>query len=468
MTTERCPMSDLPVDQCALPCHLDVALPRQVEPEVRRGDDAHGFPIWPPQDAREQREPRDTRVRARRPKPLETCRWSGDVETWVTPEHVRDCDSNSCRGCKPCPKDHCAMRGSCPNHVQPDAGVRTCPQCVGGFRADVTEVETLAALVGAELAYLDTVEHNVTGPEAPIWTHRDVVEIANLAGPVVDPSQFDTRRVWTRVRDETRGWCAYPRDEDLYGRPDDRHPAAVLGRWEYLFRRHYGHAEPRQETAVWPRARTTAHSTVSSAADYLRALLDGPMPHEDVFEQVCREVAACRTHLEDALSDSRKPETGAPCPTCRVQLALEGDGEKRKPPRLEKSYAHYCDDKDCKREHLYKTITDPKTGEVFPDTRGDKWACSAGHVFTEAEYRLRIGKDYLAHADALTAADMHSQYGIPPGTLRRWANGWKDRDENDIPSCVSKRGRDGQGRRLYDVAEAKAAKIRYARAKTSA
>jgi hypothetical protein len=434
---ERCEMSDLPVDQCALPCHLGVALPAGVAPEVTRGDVSVGFPVWPPQDAREQREPRDTRTRARRPKPLESCRWDGALESWVTPEHVRDCDDGGCRGCKPCGKTHCAMRGSCPNHVDSEAGIRTCPQCIGAFRNDVTEVETLAALVGDELIYLDTVEHAVSGPEAPIWTHRDITDIANLAGPVADPEQLDTRRTFTQTVDATRGFCQWPRDEDVYGRPDARHPAAVLGRWEYLFRRHYGHAEPRQETAVWPRARTTARSTVSSAADYLRALLDGPMPHEDVFEQVAREIAAVKTHLEDALSDSRKPETGAPCPTCGVQFGLEAavGGEKRKPPRLEKRYAHWCDDEKCEREH---------------DASGskDRWVCPINplHEFTEAEYRLRIGNEYLARAAALTAGDMQRQWGIAPSTLRTWA----ERGQ------VHRRGKDGNGRMLYDVAEARA------------
>jgi hypothetical protein len=173
---------------------------------------------------------------------------------------------------------------------------------------------------------------------------------------------------------------------------------------------------------------------VSSAADYLRALLDGPMPHEDVFEQVAREVAQLKTHLEDTLADSRKPETGAPCPTCAVQLALDAavGGPRRRPPRLEKSHGHWCDDPECKRQH-------DKTGA------DDRWVCSAGHVFTEAEYRLRIASEYLSRADALTAQNMRTQWGVNPSSLRTWA----ERGE------VHRRGRDPQGRMMYDVVEAR-------------
>ena len=48
-------------------------------------------------------------------------------------------------------------------------------------------------------------------------------------------------------------------------------------------------------------------------------------------------------------------------------------------------------------------------------------------------------------ADGFTADQMRDQYRIAPGTLRRWAAEGK----------VKKRGRDGHGRQLYDVAEAR-------------
>jgi hypothetical protein len=419
-----CDMSDLPSSMCALPCHGNVALPAQVDPEVIRGVEPSGHRVWPPREP--VHEERDTRHRTRRPKPLASCRWSLDLEQWVTPEHTRDCRTNACRGCKPCGKDHCEMRGSCPNHVDHSVDLWTCPQCIGVCRSELAEVETLATLVDVELEHVWATEHAVTGPTAPIWTLRDVTDVANLAGPVADPEQLDGRR--TRG-DLLRGWCEYPRPE-----VDDTHPAAVLGRWEYLFRMNGG-PQTALETARWPRERTMTVPTVSSAADYLSGLLDGPMPHSAVFERFAREIHHVLTALEEALSDSRKPELGAPCPKCAVELALEAampGGKKQRPPRLEKRYGHWCDDPKCKQEH-------DKTGAK------DRWVCNRGHVFEEAEYRLRIGSEYLSRADALTADQMRSQYDVTPGTLRKWAE----------RGLVHKRGRDSHGRLLYDVVEAR-------------
>jgi hypothetical protein len=321
---------------------------------------------------------------------------------WVTPEHVRDCDDHGCAGCKPCGKTHCAMRGRCSEHVEAAAGIRTCPRCIGKVRTRLTRIENLYALadVAVELRANDSGALLDEAAESGIDG-----EAFNLVGPAADPAQWAERRRRVVAADRARGWCDYPRHGALD--PDDeRHPYAVLGRWDYALREEYG-------------PQTDLFITVSRAADYLRGLLDGPFPHGDEFEDFDRETTACLTHLEAVIHDSRAPEEGRHCPVCIEQFG--------KGPRLRKRYADH-------------------------DTTGasDTWHCldNSAHWWTESDYRSRVASDYLEYAVALTAADMQAQYRIKPGSLRTWA----------ARGLVRKRGKNDQGLTLYDVADARSCK----------
>lgn len=183
---------------------------------------------------------------------------------------------------------------------------------------------------------------------------------------------------------------------------DAEHPLLVLGRWDMMLREDYD--QPTRLTLTVGRA---------------RGFLDGILvrfandPEQD-FELFSREVAGCLTHLETVLDDSRQPERGAPCPRCR------DDDPDQRAPRLTKVWAERAAD--------------------------DKWQCPRidGHKWGDVDYRNWVDEDYLEHAETLTADNMHRQHHIKPGTLRKWA-------ERDL---VAKRGKDGQGRMLYDVAQA--------------
>ncbi len=286
------------------------------------------------------------------------CHWDTD-RGWVTAEHLADCDQHECAGCRPCGLSHCAMRGKCANHVQPIEGIITCPGCIGKVRKVLRDIEDRYDELEVE------VEH--------VGVNSEVI---NLHGPAA-----------FRVK---------------LAPHDPHHPLLVLGRWDMMVREDYGHPT---ELAV----------TVSRSRDYLDQHL-GVIANDDEqdFELFGREMHDCLTHLENVLSDSRAPEKGAPCPTCREQ---DGKG-----PRLHKVWAHQVAD--------------------------DHWQCprDPAHKWGEVDYRARVAGDYLEHADRLTAADMHRQWDIKPGTLRKWA------ERGD----VEKRGRDDEGRMLYDVAQARA------------
>ena len=221
-------------------------------------------------------------------------------------------------------------------------------------------------------------------------------EAAYLAGPAAHPGTWSARKVYVA---RTTGVPLASLEDD-----DPWHPYGVLGRWQMMLEEDYGNHD-------------RALITISGSADYLDRMLHRVAndPAQD-FALLAREIRACRTHLEAVLHDSQAPEMGAPCPTC--------SDEHGRGPRLSKRYE-----------------------DADPTGTSDRWLCPAdrAHAWTEAEYRMRVGANYLAFAAALTADQMRDQWRIAPGTLRRWVSEGK----------VSRRGRDQHGRQLYDVNDAR-------------
>lgn len=436
---DLCPMSDLPPDQCALPCHGNANLPAGFEPEVRRGVDPTGFATSLTPPAAEQHEERDTRPRPVKPKrPKTACRYVGDE--WVTPEHEHGCDDRGCDGCKPCEHDHCALFG-CPQHVNVDVGIITCPSCIGEFRDTVHEVEALTTLVSVELEHAAAIEQPVTGPLAPIWTFRDITDIATLAGPYAAPDQVD-------ARETARGWCEWPRII---------HPLDVLDRIERDLRVEYEQQPTDEDEAQWPMPHTVQVNVLTRTCAYLIRMLEGRFPHDEPFERTFRELKKLRVHLEGVLSDSRKPETGVQCPTCAAGLA------GRKAPPLRKRYGHWCEDPNCEREHV--SVVTGKDGIVRPDTSKDEWVCPVNrdHVWSDEDYRKFVAGAYLAHAERLTARQINEQYDIPQGTIRRWSSTTRrevDGEHVDVAPKLRPAGKTQRGVLLYRVADVLALRAR--------
>lgn len=374
----RCELSGLTPDQCAH-CRGDVAL--DVEPDPRRFAKAlpHAVRVWPPREP--EHEARVQQSRHRTPKPKNPCRWTD--AGWLTVEHRGECKGADCAGCKPCPKTHCAMRGRCPEHVEESTGIRTCPGCIGRTRSDLSSIVDLYAVIPTE------------AQEVGIDT-----EAADLAGPAATPEQRAARRA--------RGEILEPDDQ--------QHPYAVLGRWDMALRESLG---PQTDLFV----------TVTRAADYLDGVLDGPFPHGDEFEAFASQIQSCRAHLEEVLTDSRRPEEGAPCPACR-ERGIE------RPARLVKRYRD-----------------DDKTGAR------DRWVCpDCSASWEEADYRLRIGGDFVAHAPALPARELADRLGVSVGTIRNWAASHKTQEVGQDPvvhmPLLRPAGRSADGRKTYLVKEA--------------
>lgn len=140
--------------------------------------------------------------------------------------------------------------------------------------------------------------------------------------------------------------------------------------------------------------------TVESAHAYLDMQI-GYMSEqiEPAFDEFARELRGCRAHLENVLHDGIREERGAPCVQCEKPMTKVGDD----------------------------------------------WHCRTCHrTATEAEYRFAVGVAYRAHAPHLTAADLAERIGVKASMIRVWGS----------RGLVRKRGKDGNGITLYDVADA--------------
>lgn len=276
------------------------------------------------------------------------CTWTKD-DGWQTSE------------ARPCPRTHCAMRGTCPNHVDVAVGEHTCPSCVGKIRTTLTRVvETVALMDGeAEHKGVESEAADLAGPSANLVVHK-----------------------WRLVNAAKSGQAV----EEI----DMLDPYSCLATYEDGIRFCLGHD---QERPVSP--------TLSEAASYLDWSLTD-LARDPEYLRLMEELAAdsrrLLAYLEGVLRDSRTPERGAPCPTCSDATS---DDEDRHAPRLVKRYA----------EH-------DKTGA------SDRWVCpdDNAHWWYEGDYRLRVSAKYLSKADRLTASQMQAEHSIKPGSLRGWAS----------------------------------------------
>lgn len=316
------------------------------------------------------------------PATTPTCTWTD--AGWITPE---------ADGSRPCPKDHCGLRGKpCGHHVSHGAGIYTCPACIGRTRKDLATIKSLCAI--------DLVAEAL---EAGINS-----EAANLIGPASlgFAGRQETEAEQREADDWRRGLCSYPRTM-----PEARamHPLRVLGDLDLALRETYG-------------PETTLRVTVDRAADFLIGLLAGAFPHEDQFEDSAREIARLRAHLEAVAHTARHQERGHPCPRCAAGATEQGLGGAQESdegqdatdvirgpqsaPRLMKRYA---------------------TGSGIDVTAGklDTWHCPSdtAHWWTDADYREQIEamtRASVKEGKWLTAVEVAEHYPVSVHAVRKW------------------------------------------------
>jgi DNA-directed RNA polymerase subunit RPC12/RpoP len=320
---------------------------------------------------------------------------------------------------------------------------------VGKVRTEIADIETMCQRLLTES------------------THKGVnSEAAMLNSKTANPEAWRQRRRYGYL-------------DNLADRLGEDHPMWVLGTWDLLVTEHLGHGHRTQQI------------TVETAAAYIKAnLTDLSRDAEFPFSELADDVHRCHAHLEDVLRDGERDEKGAPCPACGHRNLVKDFGKQQdKPcdcgpqPTLEHAEHGRCDCSYGLRveqpdENLPAVTVRVYHGDEFPPIghvhslpdldciacqRESAWATThAAHVeaaeplwvcpnrmchqtWTERDYRMKVGAAYVLHARTLSASQIREAYRVPEGTVRRWASGKNP--------TVRTRGKDAQGRQLYDVGD---------------
>lgn len=349
----------------------------------------------------------------------------------LTGRHLRDCNTSGCDGCEPCRDTHCGM-GGCNRHLR-EYEPLVCARCVGKVRDNldrIVQLCTLAPVAAAETGRINTLAEVLAGPvpEKSSWNARHAYVTSGAAcrcaqrqqvcpdtlpleGPTCDKSPACEHTTCQRLD----GMRVCPNFLTWIDNADDElHPLWILGTWDMAVAEHLGHNR-------------TLRVTVPSAAAYLKGHLTDLSRDEDFgFDQLAGEVRDTLRHIEDALALTVRSTEGAPCFACR-------DAGRKPARRMQLKFAG-----------------DGRTT--------DQWQCptkACGKTMEVEDYEKSCYRDYLEHAERLTAAQILAQYRVPEGTLRRWANGWTDSRGIEHAAVVSKCGYDGQRRQLYSTADVK-------------
>lgn len=314
-----------------------------------------------------------------------SCKWNGRENPRILPgRHGDDCPGGHCDGCQPCSETHCCVCRR--THVEG----RTCAECLAEVREDLSAIRVLCGALPSEVRHRGVNGQAMTllgiaaDPEA--WQH---VEASYLAGRLPEG--------WIETSHGKE--CPTLVNEPCLGcKGDERHPLAVLGTWEMVWRDYLEHE-------------SDAKITATDAAAYLDQQMTYMAQQDEVpFEDFARDLRRCRAHLEDVLHAGDRDETGAPCVQCR--------------------------------EPMVRVVTDQGAQDAYHCKR-------CYRTVTGNQYRYAIGVAYIAHADRLTAADMaerFADFNLKATVVRVWG----------ARELIRKRGTNDQGITLYDVSDVEA------------
>lgn len=280
-----------------------------------------------------------------------TCRYDRDAKAHLTREHLADCTSTTCAGCRPCTHDehgnparHCRVRTRCTSHL--GWTEHACPVCLGKIRGNLNRIMVALAAMPAELEVVGRTDRTAAARYVP--------------GSTAHPGSWRARM---RYNAKTGGFI-----EDH----DETDPWQMLGLRERMIREDLGHDH-----------RLVSESLAGTSGYLAWVLTDLSRDAErvPVIADLMAETSRLADLLESVLRDSRKPEQGAPCRSC-----------EKPAPKLILKPGHWCEREDCTREH-------------HADDSGDRWVCPRNpeHWWTTADYRRWVYADARAAKIAANA-----------------------------------------------------------------
>lgn len=206
------------------------------------------------------------------------CRWVSSDQPRVLPNRHHDgCEDETCRGCQPCPMDHCRVCG-----IEHASGA--CPDCLGATRDDLDEIRRMCDALPEEA--------EVSGVNG---------EATMMLGPAADPEAWGHREASARAGRIPADYLEVARDET--------HPLWVLASWAMVYRDAFEHDEP------------TTRVDVLTEGGYLERNLGFMGDFEYVpFEDFARDLRRCVSHMEAVLHDGEQVDLGVQCLKCGKRL----------------------------------------------------------------------------------------------------------------------------------------------------
>lgn len=301
-------------------------------------------------------------------------------------------------------------------------------------RENLTEITQLAGLLLDQAMYGGHDGHLDAANELP---GRDAMV---MLGPAANyeawAAQVATRVRYTRTKvwQPTDAWIARFDGwvtDDAGHDPDP--PIGVLTAWEDMWRLHLNLLTAPVQRPSIERSATFLHEHMGRMSRITRPS----------FDNFANDIGSLHGRLEAILSAGERDEAGAPCLKCRATLI------RRAQPRSPVVPRRYCTGHGQPAVCRWPARWD--LDECVRFDRGglrDVWDCPrCKREYSYAEYWNAVRASYRANAPALPADDIAEQLGVAKGSIRGWAALGK----------VRRRGRNLDGRVLYDVADVKRA-----------
>lgn len=353
-------------------------------------------------------------------------------------EHDDDCtDPGAHRGCQPCNLGHCGICGRA--HTN-DQHPRTCPECVGSVREDITEIQELVRALPHQA-------RDASNDGRP-WAAARIPGAAAMVmmGPSIDPQLVR----WSKEHDK------------IHLKGDLVPPLGVLAHWEDVWANWLG--QPRDGNTSVTRAAGYLDRQLTLIAQQTMRLTDGGVSQPPEFPEFAHALGTLRAQLENLLHDEATNERGVDCFECGTQLqrrirdpktcrhrtdardalarrmrdrpeALHhlarvraGDFGERLPTRSELNAARIASPADVAAARLPCDRCDQ--GGIEDPRPGISWECpTCRKRYTPGEYATAVRRDLLDREDgdgwtdinlAADAASTLTGQLVPPVNVRRW------------------------------------------------